>query len=72
MFTEELDIVANADIVMKEKEGRKFFDVQKVRVSFTIGKLKIQLSNLYNGLKALGKSCFPLYGNVFLLTAELR
>ena len=55
MLTEDLDIVANADVKMVQKDGRKFFDVQKVSISFSLGRLRIQLSNLYNGLKALGE-----------------
>jgi hypothetical protein len=51
---EDLDITAHVDVSMRVVDDIKFFKVEGVRVDFTIGRLKLRLDNLYNGLKAFG------------------
>jgi hypothetical protein len=39
---------------MRVVDDIKFFKVEGVRVDFSIGRLRLELKNLYNGLKAFG------------------
>jgi hypothetical protein len=54
-FAEDLDITAHVDVSIRVEDDVKFFKVEAVHIDFTIGKLSLQLSNLYNGLKTLGR-----------------
>jgi hypothetical protein len=47
--------MAHVDVSMRVVDDIKFFNVENVRVDFTIGRLTLRLNNLYNGLKALGR-----------------
>ncbi|XP_021930047.1 protein takeout-like isoform X2 [Zootermopsis nevadensis] len=53
---EDLDIMSEVDLTLRSEDGITFFKVQDVQVNFTIGKLRLRLKNLYNGLKALEDS----------------
>jgi hypothetical protein len=41
---------------MRVVDGIKFFKPEGVHVDFTIGSLRLRLDNLFNGLKALGRT----------------
>jgi hypothetical protein len=53
-LAEDLDITAHVDVSVRVVDDIKFFKLEAVRVDFTIGRLRLRLNNLYNGLKALG------------------
>lgn len=53
-FAENLDIIANSDVDLIEREGFHFFNVTGVHVKFTIGGLKLHMGNLFDGHKVLG------------------
>lgn len=55
LVAEDLDIMSEVDLTLRSEDGITFFKVQDVQVNFTIGKLRLRLKNLYNGLKALGR-----------------
>lgn len=49
-----MDIIANSDVDLIEREGFHFFNVTGVHVKFTIGGLKLHMGNLFDGHKVLG------------------
>lgn len=53
---ENLDVRAHLNLSLVEREGRRFFHVDSCKVNFTIGGLKMEFTNLYNGQKALEES----------------
>jgi hypothetical protein len=55
LVAEDVDITSNVNMSMRSEDDITFFNVQGVRVNFTIGKLRLRLSNLFNGLKTLGR-----------------
>lgn len=42
-------------------EGREIFKVENMKVEFTLGSMKVNLDNLFNGNKILGKYCINNY-----------
>lgn len=54
-FAENLDITADSDVDLIEKEGFHFFNVTGVHVKFTIGGLKLNMGNLFDGHRLLGR-----------------
>lgn len=53
-FSGNLDIAADSDVDLIEKEGFRFFSVKSVHVKFSIGGLKLHMGNLFDGHKLLG------------------
>ncbi|CAG9856377.1 unnamed protein product [Phyllotreta striolata] len=51
-----LEINVKSDVVMQKHDGFQFFHVTKVHVKFSIGGLKLHMSNLFDGIKALEDS----------------
>jgi hypothetical protein len=74
-FAEDLDITVHADVSMRVVDDIKFFRLEEVRVDFTIGRLRLRLNKLFNGLKALGRdqhqpeSSWPWSNRLKVLTA---
>lgn len=54
-FIENLDIIADSDVDLIQKEGFNFFNVTGVHVKFSIGGLKLNMGNLFDGHRLLGK-----------------
>lgn len=51
---ENLDIIADSDVDLIEKEGFHIFNVTGVHVKFSIGGLKLNMGNLFDGHRILG------------------
>ncbi|XP_068086379.1 protein takeout [Anabrus simplex] len=52
----DMEMNATTQVSVKEREGVKFFKVDKVKVDFEVKGLKFRMNNLYNGLKTLEES----------------
>lgn len=48
-----IDIVS--DVKLYEKDGFSFFNVTQTHVKYNIGGLKLYMSNLFDGISALGE-----------------
>lgn len=55
LVAEDVDCTAHVELSTRTEDGLMFFKVQKVRVNFTIGHLRLHFDNLFNGQKSLGK-----------------
>ncbi|XP_049949396.1 circadian clock-controlled protein daywake-like [Schistocerca serialis cubense] len=53
---ENMDVRVHQKMSLVEREGRRFFHVDSSKVNFTVGGLKMEFTNLYNGQKALEES----------------
>lgn len=51
-----MDIIAYTKTRLYEKFGHIFYNITAVDVEFTMNGLKLQLDNLFNGIKILGRA----------------
>lgn len=49
-----MKIKGHTKVGLYEKDGFKFYNVTDTKITFNISKLKVNLENLFNGLKELG------------------
>lgn len=50
-----MDIVAVTKARIYEKHGHRFYNITEANVNFNMTGLKLQLDNLFNGIKLLGE-----------------
>jgi hypothetical protein len=55
-FAENLDVTVHVDVSLRVVDDIQFFKLEEVHVDFTIGRLRLRLNKLFNGLKALGRN----------------
>lgn len=57
-FLDDLDILVTTKFRINEKFGHAFFDVSEANVNFNMTGLKLQLDDIFYGIKFLGESLF--------------
>lgn len=66
-----MNIKGHTKVGLYEKDGYKYYNVTDTKITFSISKLKVNLQNLFNGLKELGLSLiitFTFFNAFFFLT----
>lgn len=51
-----MKVTSHTKVSLYEKDGHKYYNVTDTKIQFSVTKLKVNIENLFNGLKEIGMS----------------